>query len=255
MKDTGFREFFIKLCHDRNFAGEFYKNVMSDCNNDEKKWIKYYLYNQMDSFYKMHMLESNKNATIRFIPIRLDKTLTLESINSIVRKTIEKGDAEINLYMDIQGIGAIDGNILISTFMVMNRRIGYGCNIKGLIYSSNNPYDFYGKVSNVIKSYEIQKLITGIELFLKYGKAELLKTYWSSMGKTNPDAERLFYGMDCIDEGITLCNVDLIAFGMNIIRQTLTIIEFKVPEDIVRRGIYYYAKEESEVDRNISCSV
>lgn len=202
--------------------------------------------------------------------------------------------------MDIQGLGTIDGNTLISTFLLMNNKTGYHCCVKGLIDSHKLPTRLFGEITNMIKSYEIQHLITGLDLFLNYGKVDVLKTYWRSLLVDDPDADRLFYGMDCVDEGISLCNVDLIACGMNVIKktinhprtlpetrniymqiiinaisndfgtllsgeylsipellkwslrkglyqQTLTIIESKVPEDIVKRGIYYYARSEEDI--------
>ncbi len=300
LKDVGYRELFMALATDREVSKLFAKNILSHCTPDEAKSIKYYIYSQMDSHYKMHMLEMNNNTKIRFLPISFDGTISIESINSVVRKTLEDQNSAINLYMDIKGIGAIDGSTLISTFMLMNNRIGYGCNIAGLIHSAKDHFAFAGTVSNIIKSYNINNLISGIETFLKYGKVDILKEYRESLNISDPDADRLFYAMDCIDEGITLCNVDLIAKGIKIIRktisepktnpedrniymeiiinaikedygpllkgdelsivellkwshrkglyqQTLTIIESKVPEDMVKRGIYYYARNEQDV--------
>lgn len=299
-KNVGYRELFSKLTSDEAFSELYHAEFLSGLTYDEKRWINYHIYNKMDSFYKMHMLEENKNAAMRFIPISSGSGMSIGTIDSIVRQTLHDKRADANIYMDIQGLGAIDGNTLISTFLLTNHKTGFSCSVKGLINSHRYPGRFFGEVSNVIKSYEIQKLITGLDLFLNYGKVDMLKSYWHSMDVTDPDAERLFYGMDCVDEGITLCNVDLIACGINVIRktvqnprcvpeerniymqiiinaitsdygalltgetlsipellkwslrkelfqQTLTIIESKVPEDMVKRGIYYYAKSEDEI--------
>ncbi len=293
---------FVKLCSNDKLALQFRREILSNCDPDERKWVREMLYNSIDSFYKMHMLSENSNTNIRFVPIETDGTITIESINTIVGQILEGDRGEINLFMDIQGIDAIDGNTIISTFMLMDKCGGYSCNLKGLIHSFKASATFAGKVSNVIKSYDIQNLISGTELFLKYGKVEMLRNYWLSLESKNPVADRLFYGMDCIDEGITLCNVDLIASGMNIIRkvirdyenegsgrdiyleiiisaitadygpllkgdelsipellkwslrkglyqQTLTIIESKIPEDMVKRGIYYYARNEEDIKK------
>lgn len=293
-------EFFTKLTSDEEFEDSFVRHLLKDLSFDEKRWIKHQVYHQMDSFYKMHMLEGNKEALMRFISIPSEQTLSIDTINLIVNRVISDAKTDINIYMDIQGLGAIDGNTLISTFLLMNNKTGYRSKVCGLI-NSRLPYGkFFGKVSNVIKSYEIQNLITGLDLFLNYGKVDILKTYWNTLDVEDPDADRLFYGMDCVDEGITLCNVDLIACGINVIRktirhprtkeedrsiymqvtinaivsdfgsllktdelsipellkwslrkelfqQTLTIIESKVPEDMVKSGIYYYARSGKDI--------
>ena len=301
-KGIGFRELFAKLATDKAFEECFQSELLAELTEDEKRWVKYQIFYKMDSFYKMHMREENRDTILRFIPIPLENSLSIETIHSIVSQTLQDKRIQVNLYIDLQGMGIIDANTLISTFLLMNNKTGYSCRVNGLINSHMQPSMLFGKVSNMIKSYEIQKLITGLDLFLNYGKVEMLKTYWQSLGVTDPDADRLFYGMDCIDEGISLCNVDLIACGINVIRktikdpktapedrniymqimigaiindygmllsgdelsipellvwslhkglyqQTLTIIESKVPEDIVKRGIYYYARTERDVKR------
>lgn len=298
--DIGYTQLFGRLSSDEAFEKEFADNLLYDANKSEREWVKYYIYKGMDSFYKMHMLEENYNTLLTFVPISIDDALTMADIRGVVEATLSDVQCDVNLYMDIQGLGAIDGNTLISTFLLMNRRIGYGCNVAGLINSYMAPDAFAGKVTNVLKSYEIQRLITGIDLFLKYGKVDMLRSYWDSLEISDADADRLFYGMDCIDEGICLCNVDLIACGIRVIRwamnhpksmpgdrniyldvimkaiasdygsllkgdelsvaellkwslrkglyqQALTIIESKVPEDIVKRGIYYYARTGEDI--------
>ncbi len=296
----GYRELFLKLATDESFENNFHTEVLSELSGNEKRWVIYYIYTRMDSFYKMHMLEQNRNTTMKFIRIPQACSMSIETIDSIVRQTLHDEKADVQIFMDIQGLGAIDGNTLISTFLLTNHKTGYRCRVSGLINSHKSPDRLFGEVSNVIHSYEIQKLITGLDLFLNYGKADMLKSYWYSMGIEDSDAKRLFYGMDCVDEGISLCNVDLIACGIKVIKktiqnpkcapenrniymqiilnalisdygallkgenlsipellkwslrkeffqQTLTIIESKVPEDMVKRGIYYYAKTDEDI--------
>ncbi len=293
-------EFFSRLTSDEEFENQFVSILLSDVTAEEKRWIKHQVYHQMDSFYKMHMLDREKDILMRFISIPQEPTLSIDTINLIADRTIGDGRTNINLYMDVQGMGTIDGNTLISTFLLMNNKADYNCSVEGLINSGMPHGSFFGQISNVIRNYEIQKLITGLDLFLNYGKTDILKKYWSSFALNDPDADRLFYGMDCVDEGISLCNVDLIACGIDMIRntirhprtkeedrsiymqvtvgaiisdfgallstdelsipellkwslrkdllqQTLTIIESRVPADIVKSGIYYYARTDEDI--------
>ena len=299
-RDVPFKQLFTKLSKDQDLAEAFFGEVMKDTDASEKSWIKYYIYNGMDSYYKMHILDENKDALLRFVPVSTGDILSMEDMNRIVRMTTDNAGGEVSLYMDVQGLGTMDGNTLISTHLIMNQRIGYGCHVRGLIHSYMVPGSFSGKVTNVLRGYEIQKLISGLEMFLAFGKVDTLKEYWQTLNISEPDADRLFYGMDCIDEGICLCNVDLIAYGINVIRKTLhepvstpdnrniyldvimraitsdygslldgeelsvaellkwclrkglyqqllTLIESKVPGDMVKRGIYYYARNEEDI--------
>ena len=299
--DTGLKKMFVKLSSDDEAEKLFSGNVLEGRNASEKRWIKHRLFSQMDSFYKIHMMGENRNTTIRFMPVETRGVIELGSLTDIVYETLSGRDEDIDLYMDIQGMNAVDGNTLISTFLLMNKRIGYNCSVRELIKSEYDPGRFCGRIWNVRESYEIQKLISGVDIFLEYGKDDQLKQYWDTLGTDDPDADILFSGMDMVDEGITLCNIDLISCGIDIIRkvikkpepergrsiyldiimnaikadygamldgdelsipellkwslrkglyqQTLTIIESKVPEDMVRRAIYYYAENEGDIRR------
>lgn len=300
MKMDSVKNLFARLCEDEILAKAFDREILAHCSDEEQKWVRHYLFARMDSFLKMHMLSENRNAVIRFVPIERDRYITIESITHLVDETLGDDGFSVNLYLDMQGLGAIEGNTLISTFILLNRKTGYHCEVCGLISGNRVPEAFAGKVENVLKNYEIQQLITGIDIFLEYGKDGKLKEYWQKQGIEDPDVDRLFTGMDCVDEGITLCNVDLMAGGIEVIRsvirnpetppenqsiytrilfnairydygpllkeeelsvprllewslkkglyqQVLTVIESKVPQDMVRRGIYYYAETEEDL--------
>ena len=295
------RELFLRLSEDPVLAEKYDEAFGEGCSREEKKWLKHSLYTRMDSFYKTHALAENRNTTIRFMPVATDGVIRIDSITDIVHSILGE-DEDVRLFMDIQGLNAADGNMLISTFLLLNKRTGYDVKLCDLIKTEKEPGSFCGRVLNVRQSYDIYKLISGIETFLEYGKDKQLKQYWVVLGAEDPDAERLFAGMDLIDEGVSLCNVDLIASGFEVIRrairnpkvpaeqqsiylsiltgaikadygkllegdelsipellkwshrkglyqQTLTIIESRVPVDMVKRGIYYYARTGEDIDR------
>lgn len=297
----GNREVFYKLCVDRELYRGFRNEILQKFNDNEKKWLQHYLYSRMDSFYKMHMKDKNRDATIRFIEIYDKNLLTVETITRVVNIILNDNNKEIELYIDSQGLTPTDGNILFSTFMMANRKIGYKCEIKGLINTKRVKNAFAGHITGAFDSYNAQKLVEAIDLFLDYGKDAALKEYWKTLGVKNETVDALFACMDCIDEGISLCNIDLIIYGIRFIKkvinkyrekgkieniyidyminaisadygdiinkddiylydllkwtlkkgfyqQTLTIIESKVPDDMVERGIYYYAKNDDDVE-------
>lgn len=298
---AGDREIFYKLCVDIDLYKIFGKEIFNKYSINEKKWTKHYLYSQMDSYYKMHVRDNNINASIRFIDINDRDVMTIDTITNVVNNILNEDNREIELYIDSQGLTPTDGNILFSTFLMANRKIGYKCDMKGLINTKRVNDAFAGKIADAYISYKVQKIVEAIDLFLDYGKDTALKEYWKTLNTRHNTIDALFASMDCIDEGISLCNVDLIIYGMRYIKkvidtyieknaveniyldyiinsirtdygeliskndiclydllkwtlekgfyqQTLTIIESKIPDDIVNRGIYYYAKNEKDVD-------
>lgn len=302
---TGDREIFYRLTGDRDLYELFKKEVYFKHNLNEQKWIKHFLYSEMDSYYKMHIRDYNLNTTIRYIDIKDRALLSIQTITGIANELLNEKHKEIELYVDLQGLTPTDGNTLFSTFMMANRRIGYKCEFKSLINTKRDRSEFAGIITGAYDSYNTQKLIEAIYLFLDYGKDKPLKEYWQSLDIENKNVDILFAAMDCIDEGITLCNVDLIMHGMRYIKkiideydkegviyniyldfiinsikvdygeildkedvyiydllkwllkkgfyqQILTLIESKLPDDMVERGIYYYAKNKADVDDLLS---
>lgn len=298
---AGEREIIYKLCMDRDLYRTFMQEVFNECTLDEQRWIKHYLYSEMDSYYKMHVKDNNTNTTIKFININDRNILTMKTISKVVKEILSEDNKGIDLYIDLQGLTPTDGNTLFSTFLMANRRIGYKCEVKGIINTKRTTGAFAGYISNAFDSYKIQKLVEGINLFLDYGKDNVLKECWNTLGIKSEAADKMFAAMDCIDEGIALCNIDLIVYGMRYIKreidkysndvnfediyldivvksikadygemfakgeiympgllkwllnkgfyqQILTLIESKIPSDMVERGIYYYAKNENDVE-------
>lgn len=298
---TGDREIFYKLSVEKDLSRLFYKELLKNSTSDERKWIQHYLYSQMDSYYKMHIKDYNVNATIRFIDINDKDLLTINDITTIVNEVLNESNKGIELYIDSQGLTPTDGNMLLSTFLMANRKIGYNCEIKGIINTKHAKKAFAGRIVDAYTSYNAQKLVEAIDLFLDYGKDTALKDCWDTLGFKNSTIDTLFAAMDCIDEGIALCNIDLIIYGMKFIKkvtdeymakgqidniytdyiinairsdygelldkedvyiyellkwmlkkglyqQILTLIESKLPTDMIERGIYYYAKNEKDID-------
>ena len=295
------KDIFYKLCVDNELYNKFKNEILDKCSLEEQKCIKHYFYSQMDACYKMHIKDNNVNSSIKYIDIKDKDLLSIETITDVFREVFSEENKEIDLYIDLQSLTPTDGNILINTFLMANRRIGYKCDIKELINTRRNTNAFAGLITDAFYSYKIQKLLEGLNLFLDYGKDKVLKEFWQTLGIEDEMANKIFAGMDCIDEGIGLCNVDLIIYGIRYIKkeieeydklvefhniysdivvnaikadygkmligddinlcdllewalkkgfyqQILTLIESKIPDDMVKRGIYYYARDEKDVE-------
>ena len=292
---------FLEICSSKDLERAFRDEVLKGLKPNEQKWTCHNLFTQMDPYYKIHVGSINREAVIRYLPIDPSAELGVDDITKVARSVLGNEKTKVDLYMDMQGMGSINGNTLITTFLMTNKRTGYKCSINKLISSGKKPSAVSGRVLDLRKSYDITKLMSGIDTFLEYGKDGQLKEFWSSLDVIDPNAIRLFNAMDCIDEGVSLCIVDLIAYGINSIRslfkklsrnshsdniyldiiinaiksdygpllegdelsipellkwclrkgfyqQLLTIIESKIPYDIVKRGIYYYAKDNDDIE-------
>lgn len=272
--------------------------------NDEKelRWLKRYIYNELSESMKLTSLEYNDGLEICFIPTskKIDSTVPVENVIQIVN-SIQDNDADIiNLYIDMQGLGSSDGYTILAILSMLSNDSHSNIRICEIITTHDDPTSFSGTIdNNEMNRYEINKLVSGMNAFIQYGKVDLIKEYWESRKIQNERIDFLLYAMRCVDDGISLCNIQDLEFGIALLKkvfkdtvkeelpefesnvftilekgirldygklldgeelnileliqwalrkkfyqQTMTIIESKIPEDIVSKGIFFYAIDE-----------
>lgn len=278
------------------------KKQLDGLSGQERQWLMQYIFIKLDPASKFHILEYNEKLQMCFVPITRakDSVLPLDNILEIVQAVNSGNPDHINLYMDMQGIGSADGFTLISVFSMIANDDARRISIRGLITTHSNPSQFANPIDDKeMKRYDINLLVSGMNSFVKYGKVDLIRDYWYSRQIDQPQIELLIYGMQNVADGISLCDLANLEYGIRILKkvfsnpdtesmpelesnifrlisrtirmdygnliteekisgielikwayrknfyqQTLTIIESKIPLEIVQKGILYYAKDE-----------
>ena len=275
---------------------------LSGFSDQEMRWLMMYLFARLDPAFKMHVSEYNEKIQMCFVPIARakDSMLPLDNILEIVKTVYSDDPDHIHLYMDMQGIGSADGFTLISVFSMIANDVTRQISIRGLITTHSLPSRFASPIDDQeMKRYDINLLVAGMNTFLKYGKVDLIRDYWYSRHIDHPRIELLLYGMQNVSDGISLCDLANLEYGIRILQkvfsapgtdhqlelesnifrlisrtiqmdygkllteekisglelvkwayrkklyqQTLTIIESKIPLEIVEKGILYYARDD-----------
>ncbi|MBQ7534676.1 MAG: hypothetical protein IJT43_03555 [Stomatobaculum sp.] len=275
---------------------------LSGFSDEEMRWLRQYLFARLDPAYKMHVSEYNEKIQMCFVPLARKKNLMLplDNILEIVKAVYSDDPDHIHLYMDMQGIGSADGFTLISVFSMIANDATRQISIRGLITTYSLPSRFASPIDDQeMKRYDINLLVAGMNSFLNYGKVDLIRDYWYSRHIDHPRIELLIYGMQNVADGISLCDLANLEYGIRILQkvfsvpdtdhkaelesnifrlisrtiqmdygrllteekisglelvkwayrkkfyqQTLTIIESKIPLEIVEKGILYYARDE-----------
>ena len=265
----------------------------------EGRYITYCLYHDMDSRYKMFPLDSNEDVRVRFIPIKKESDNNFDSAGAkkLLDDLEKRENGDITIYVDLQGFGFGDAFILFNVLQLYKEVGRIRIELAGIIQSTFDPYALTNPIIDEWERFELPTLLTGTYNFLNYGKSEGVCEYYNKHASKSVTIKNLLAGMKYVDEGISLCNIAALKYGVGVIRealkkgndknetgydllsnmiirdygamldgddvaipellkwaikkklyqQALSIIESHIPEDMVKRGIFYYAKDENDI--------
>ena len=279
------------------------EEMLPDITNKELLWLERMIYTKFADNMKLSCLESNDDIEICFIPTSKDQTnnyVPAQNVSQIVN-VINSIEAEsINIYMDMQGLASTEGYTILAVLSMLSDDVNSRIHIREIITSHYRTGQFAGVIDNKeMKRYEINRLVSGMDAFIRYGKVDEVRSYWKSRGIENKHIDSLLAAMRRVDDGISLCNTGDLETGINYLKyvfqntpkedlpevesnifrilentirmdygklleeenldelelvrwamrkgfyqQSLTIIESRIPRDIVESGMFYYAASE-----------
>ena len=279
------------------------KDMLPDITNKELLWLERAIYTKFAENMKLSCLESNDDIQICFIPTSKDRTdnyVPAQNVAQIIN-VINSIEAEsINIYMDMQGLASTEGYTILAVLSMLSDDVNSRVHIREIITSHYRAGQFAGVIDNKeMKRYDINRLVSGMDAFIRYGKVDEVKNYWKSRNIENKHIDSLLAAMRRVDDGISLCNISDLETGIsylkyvfqhtpkedlpevesNIFRiledtirkdygklleeenldelelvrwamrkgfyqQSLTIIESRIPRDLVESGMFYYAASE-----------
>ena len=294
---------FHLLTTDRNRFEKLLSMLPEETQEEDLKWLHWYLFDRLDSDFKLRELDENDDIEICFVPTtkrRVGK-IPIENIREIMEAVYHSGADRINLYMDMQGIGSNAGNLLIQILSMLSDFDDSRLEIREIITTQYDPGSFASPIdNNGLHAYNLRHLVAGMSSFIQFGKVDTLKEYWESQHIRDQHIEKLLYGMKCVDDGISLCQIGDLEYGIKVLKkvfdetskedlnelenlvfvmieeviradygelladsnwidslalikwayrkhfyqQVLTIIESRIPSDLVFKGILYYADDE-----------
>ncbi len=278
-------------------------DMLPDITDKELLWLERTIYTKFSENMKLSCLESNDDIGISFVPTSKDQTnnyVPAQNVAQIVN-IINSIDAEhINIYMDMQGLASTEGYTILAVLSMLSDDVNSRIHISEIITSHYRAGQFAGIIDNKeMKRYDINRLVSGMDAFIRYGKVDEVKNYWKSRGIENKHIDSLLAAMRRVDEGISLCNTGDLETGINYLKyvfqntpkedlpevesnifriledtirmdygklleedsldelelvrwamrkgfyqQSLTIIESRIPRDLVESGMFYYAASE-----------
>ena len=220
-----------QVFYEASIDDKYYKSIVNDLrpilSPDDRAWLAHHFYFEMNSYRKLRCLESNKDIVIK--PIVIDEeeynSFDVNKISSVLSE-ISFTDNEVGVYLDLNGMDFGESFSLFSTFMMLESCFNKRFDIKGIIETTYAYDKLTNPVENDNERYDIQQLLFGLDILKKYGKVDQVKEYWDNHEHNNPDLDMLLFGLQYVDDGISLCNVPLFKYGIEVIRKV-----FKKNED------------------------
>lgn len=199
----------------------------------ETVYVKYYLFSLIQEKTKLQALPENKNIPLQFIPeveeypvFASDSANNTQSetqpkeiiytqdnlfglANALYTTNKQKTNEEIYLYIDMQGGSRTSGYVRNAVLSILTNQQTNPVAIKQIIAINFSNDRNFSEIADETARYKIIDLASGMNAFIRYGKADIMETYCNSIHVPNDSRLReLVNNMVHIDHALSLCDMN-----------------------------------------------
>ena len=193
---------------------------------DEKQetfmlWIRNYLYMTLKDTKKLEILEENEGAKIRFVPTEVDASgnILIDTLLKVSRQIEAENHDSINIYIAMNNDDMTDNFLMLGLLDMLYTMNSGKVDLKRICTCSDRHYKVAGRIRDDTEAFGMASLITAANIFLKYGKVDMIVDYWEHSLSKNSQIEKMIYAMRRIDTGISLCCIGDIEKGIRDLRE------------------------------------
>ena len=201
----------------------FYKHRLAEFLLGEDQEKEHYFNNQEwnEHHDSMKALDSNHDVKVLFQPLIVGGVDNLQGIVEAIKGTGEY-DEGIEIYMDVQGGSRTDAYVRNAVLAILTKDQNEEIKVKTIVATdyqpgSKGPHPIINESSR----YRITDLVAGMNAFLQYGKADIIKDYWNTQESKDRSVTDLINTMQKIDEALSLCNVVSLQNQIEILKRIL----------------------------------
>ena len=190
--------------------------------DNEQQYAKEQIYKSIDKDQKLSCKEENKNVKIRFVSLKAKnkKNKEFDNFNGILKALKDKkSNEDIEIYMDVQGGFRTDGYLRSAVLSFLNNLNANGqgqrVQLKQVIATAFSRTKFFNSIIDETVRYRITDLVSGMNAFINYGKANQLVQTWNEVGHDKDNViKNIFKNMQEVDQALSLCDVNLLLEAM-----------------------------------------
>ncbi len=216
---------FHVLAHEED-QEKILKEAYGDLSEHDLYWIRRMLYTQLSDQLKLMPRQDNEDISVCFVPMRYageNNYVPAQNVAGLVRVLREIGAEGLNIYMDMQGLESAEGYMILGVLSMLEEDKTCPIRFREIITTVEEEDGFVRVIDNrEMKRYDINRLVTGMSAFIRYGKVDEIVRYWQSRNISDRHVDVLLYAMKQIDEGVSLCNIGVLETGIRLLKQTLS---------------------------------
>ena len=185
----------------------------------ESDYIRHLIYKQFDSSDKFSPLDENRIS--KTLPIYFINESTADNKDNLtdIVNTLCGVNEQVNLYIDMQGGKRTSGYVRNAVLSILTNQPGNRVAIAEIIATNYDHNLWVNEIIEETKRYKILDLATGMNAFIRYGKADLLQSYCEAVAIPASSPFRLL--VDCmvrVDNALSLCDIGELASAIEELR-------------------------------------
>ncbi len=197
----------------------------------EKSFIKWYLFRNMDAKYKIK--PKQKAVTIEFVPEHDEHRN--ENITGLIDALTKDIRESVHLFIDVQGGARTDAYIRNAVLSLLNNDRNHSVSVEKIVATSFEDGLSVNKIIDETDRYKISDLISGMNAFINYGKADLIKRYVNEAGIKDESIQKLTDAMVLLDGAMSVCNTSVMLEAIKDIRDALYVENLENSEGLSDR--------------------
>lgn len=212
------------------------KEAYGDLSDHDLYWVKRMLYTQLSDQLKLAPRQDNEDISICFVPMRYageNNYVPAQNVSGLVKVLREIGTESLNIYMDMQGLESAEGYMILGVLSMLEEDKTCPIRFREIITTMEEEGGFVRIIDNrEMKRYDINRLVTGMSAFIRYGKVDEILRYWRGRNINDRHVDILLYAMKQVDEGVSLCNIGQLETGIHLLKQTLAQSSEEAPRQL-----------------------
>ena len=175
----------------------------------EQQYVKEKVYSDISDDLKLRCNEENKDVVISFVGVKRKDYETVDNLSELVN-AIKSYDADTEIYLDMQGGSRTDGYVRSAVLSLLNNEKTKNVHLKQIIATDFNSRNFINPIVDETYRYRITDLVSGMNAFINYGKAEQLYSTWKELNKNRKEdtISKIIKNMQRVDHALSLCDVN-----------------------------------------------
>ena len=215
-------EWFLILA--QSDANAFLREISED--TKEREFIRSWLYSMLSPRSVLQPKDHSAPISLRFIPGIKQARGSEETVVNIsgIIEALRGDEEDTNVYVDMQGGSRTDNYVRNAVLSILSEDTGVTIHLEKFVATAFRGENFVNEILDETHRYRIMDLVSGMNAFLHYGRADLIRRYYEQLVEsdphlTSPEIETMIDHMKDFSEALALCDIRKLDQALNNLRE------------------------------------